>query len=151
MSLLGILIVITFANMAMEIIILVIMSPRIRLLLLGNKHAIAALWAVMLIANLWLHGRGVSGPTASYLGAIAMYPLAHAVLPKIFGKLWYDETDQLQYTAGRLKYWANELMNEDEYTAYIIALGRGNRDAFEEAEYRHYLAMQQPTKQSFRR
>lgn len=137
------------ANMGMEFILLCILKPRLRLLMLGNKMAMTTLWALLLIANLFLHGINMVGPTASFLGAIAMYPLSHYVLPWWFGKLFYVD-ERLQYVNGVLRYWANELMDDDEYTAYINRIGKSShRTAYEAAEYKHYLDMQIPTKQSF--
>ena len=141
-------VLIMLANMGMELILLSILPIRIRLLLLGSKPAISVLWALLLFANLYLHGRNMVGPTASYLGAIAMYPLAHTVFPWIYGKLFYVE-ERLQFKTGLLKYWADELMSSDEYTSYVNRIGSVNRTAYEEAEYKHYLDMQKPTKQSF--
>ncbi len=137
------------ANMGMEFILLCSLPIRTRLRMLGSKNAVTVLWALLLVANLWLHGRNMVGPTASYLGAIAMYPLAHTIFPWLFGKLWYVD-DRLQFKSGVLKYWANELMNEDEYESYINRIGSVQRTAYEEAEFKHYLDMQKPIQQSFR-
>ena len=139
---------IAIVNVGIEITLLFFLRPRWRLLFIGSHYGMNILWVAMLIGNLFIHGRNILGPTASFAGALAIYWVGHKLILSQLGKLWYVD-DQLHYTQGRFRYWANELMNADEYESYINRIGSVQRTAYEEAEFKHYLDMQKPIQQSF--
>lgn len=98
--------VISFAIIliAFEFVILMMVTPKLRLRLLGNQAARTACHIVIFIFNMWIHWGTVVGTMSATLSFVtSMFTLW--IASKVFGSI----RDGRYYTVGFIKYSTEEL------------------------------------------
>jgi hypothetical protein len=98
--------VISFAIIlvAFEFVILMMVTPKLRLRLLGNDAARVSVHMGMLLINMWVHWGTVVGTMSATLSFVtSMFTLW--VASKVFGSI----RDGRYYTVGFIKYSTEEL------------------------------------------
>ena len=98
--------VISFAIIlvAFEFVILCMVTPKLRLRLLGNEAAKVSVHMIMLLINMWVHWGTVVGTMSATLSFIVSLGVL-AASTRLFGKL----VEGRYYTIGLVRYNVEEI------------------------------------------
>lgn len=92
-------------NIIFEMVLLAMLSPRVRLRILGSPSLSAAMHIGMLIVNLYVHWGTVVGTMSSVVAFIGSLGALNVAT-----RLWGKVVDARYYTTGIIRYSASELV-----------------------------------------
>lgn len=93
-----------FVNVIFELVLLSMLSPKLRLRLLGNPTACGLTHVAFLVLNLLVHWGTLIGTMSSILAFVCSIATIW-----VAQKLWGTVTDGRYYTTGFIRYSAKEL------------------------------------------